>query len=213
MNRLSGQALIALFCLLVVLASCGQTAQVEGRSPRSSQLGVACPKHPLSARGLARLNRNPKAATKTVPGDPDRLLLCRYSGVDQGKDLPEVAAKRRVSRMAVVQSLAGQFNRQPPYPKGVRSCPTGNGGPTYAFFRYEDQLSAVVEVWRDGCKRLSNGHARTRALTPQLEKRLLRLLPLPESQNLTASAARLRTSLTPSPCTSCTTTSPVLTKR
>lgn len=179
MNGLSAQASISLFCLVIAFASCGQAAEVEGRSPRSTQLGAACPKHPFSARRLAHANQNPRATTKTVPDDPDRLLLCRYWGAYQGKDLPEVAAERRFSRVAVVQSLAERFNGQPPYPRGARACPTGNGGPIYAFFRYEDQPSVVVEVWRDGCKRLWNGHAKTRALTPQLEKRLLRLLPLP----------------------------------
>jgi iron-sulfur cluster assembly accessory protein len=52
-----------------------------------------------------------------VPGDPDRLLLCRYWGVYQGKDLPEVV-EQRFSRMAIARSLAEQFNHQPPYPRG-----------------------------------------------------------------------------------------------
>jgi hypothetical protein len=179
MKRLSAQIPISLFCLLLVLASCGQAA--EGGLPRPNQHDLACPKHPLSPRRLAHINRNSEAVTKTVPGDPDRLLLCRYWGVYQGKDLPEVV-EQRFSRVAIVRSLAEQFNHQPPYPRGARACSTGNGGPIYVFFRYEDQPLVVVEVWRDGCKRLWNGHARTLALTPQLEKRLLRLLPLPESR-------------------------------
>lgn len=113
-----------------------------------------------------------------MPGDPDRLLLCRYRGIYEGKN-PEVM-EQRVSRLAIVRSLAEQFNHQPPYPRGTRACPTGNGGPTYAFFRYEAQPFVVVEVWRDGCERVWNGHVGARALTPQLERRLLHLLALPE---------------------------------
>jgi hypothetical protein len=176
MKRLSAQVPISLFCLLLVLASCGQTA--EGGSRRPSRHDLACPKHPLSPRRLVRINRNSKAAAKPVPGDPDRLLLCRYWGVYQGRDLPE-AVEQRFNRVVIVRSLAEQFNHQPPYPRGARACPTDNGGPIYAFFRYEEEPPVVVEAWRDGCQRLSNGHAGARALTPQLEKRLLCLLPLP----------------------------------
>ncbi len=175
MKRLSAQVPVSLLCLLLVLASCGQAA--EGGLSRPNRHDLACPKHPLSPRRLARINRDSEAAAKTVPGDPDRLLLCRYWGVYQGRDLPEVV-EQRFNRVAIVGSLAEQFNHQPPHPRGARACPTGGGGPIYAFFRYEEEPSVVIEVWRDGCKRLSNGHARTRALTPPLEKRLLRLLPL-----------------------------------
>jgi hypothetical protein len=179
MKHLSVQIPISLFCLLLVLVSCGKAA--EGGLPRPNQHALACPQHPLSPRRLTRINRNSKAVAKAVPGDPDRLLLCRYWGMYQGKGLPEVG-EQRFSRVATVRSLAEHFNHQPPYPRGTRSCPTGNGGPIYAFFRYEEEPSVVVEISRDGCSRLSNGHARTRALTPQLEKRLSRLLPLPESR-------------------------------
>jgi hypothetical protein len=179
MKRLSAQIRISLFCLLLLLASCGRAG--EGGLPRPSQDDLACPKQPLSPRRLARINRNYEAATKTVPGKPDRLLLCRYWGVYQGRGLPAVV-EQRFSRAAIVSSLVEQFNHQPPFPRGARSCPTGHGGPVYAFFRYEVQPSIAVEVWRDGCKRLSNGHAGPRALTPQLEKRLLHLLTLPESR-------------------------------
>lgn len=179
MKRLSAQIPISLFCLLLLSAFCGPTAR--GDLPRPNQHDLTCPKQPLSPGRLAHVNRNSEAIAKIVPSGPDRLQLCRYWGVYQGRDLPEVA-EQRFSRVTLVRSLAEQFSHQPSSPRGTRSCPSGNGGPIYAFFRYEDQPMVVVEVWRDGCKHLWNGHARARALTPQLERRLLCLVPLPKGR-------------------------------
>lgn len=179
MKRFSAQIPISLFCPLLLCASFGQAA--TGDLSRPNQHDLVCPKQPPSPGRLAHVNRNSEAITKTVPGGPDRLQLCRYWGVYQGWDLPEIV-EQRFSRVTIVRSLAEQFNHQPPYPRGTRSCSTGNGGPIYAFFRYEDQPVVVVEVWRDGCKHLWNGHARARALSPQLERRLLRLVPLPKDR-------------------------------
>lgn len=178
MERLRAQISISLFCLLLVFASCGQ-AKEGGAQP--IQQALACPEQPLLPGRLADVNRNARATTKIVPGGPYRVLLCRYWGIYQGQDLPEVV-ERRFSRVALVRGLAKQFNHQPPSPylRGTWSCPIGGGGPIDAFFIFEDQPMVVVNVWRDGCKHLSNGHAEARALTPRLERRLLRLLPLPE---------------------------------
>jgi hypothetical protein len=183
MQARSATALLSLSCLLIAAASIGQASRVSGRdTPGPSRLGAACPKHPLSPRRLAHLNRNPGAKTATVPGEPDRLLLCRYSGLYRSRDLPRLSAQRRIGPVTT-RELAEQFNRQPPYPNGARSCPTGNGGPIYALFRYRSQPAVVVEAWRDGCDRLWNGHAPARALMTPLEKRLLRMVPLPASSS------------------------------
>lgn len=178
MKRLVIRVPISLFCLLLAFAFGGQA---KGGWLQPSQHDPACPDQPLLAGRLADVNRNARAAIKTVPGGPNRALLCRYWGIYQGKDLPKVV-ERRFSRAALVRSLAKQFNHQPPspYSRGTWACPTGGGGPIYAFFSYENLPVVVVEVWRDGCQHLSNGYAKARALTPRLERRLLHLLPLPE---------------------------------
>lgn len=178
MRRLAAAAPIPLFCLLTALVACGQAAPVAGHGTRSRPHGTACPAHPLSPHRLERINRNPMASAETVPGHPDRLLLCRYSGLSQGRDLPRLSVSRRIRRIAAVRALAARFDRQPPFPKGARSCPADDGRAIYAVFAYRDRPPVVIEVSLHGCKRLWNGRAAVRALTPRLEQRLLRLLPI-----------------------------------
>lgn len=158
----------------LLLSACGSDSD-SASAARAGTTPFACPAKSLGEGRIAGLNENPRSKESIVPGEPDRLLLCRYLGLNHGARSDALLRARPVAKPSVVSSIAGGFDDLPPFPKGVFACASDDGSRTYAFFRYEAEPPVVVEVSFTGCWVASNGHADAVAPSAHLRRRLVNL--------------------------------------
>jgi hypothetical protein len=132
----------------------------DGRSPYERLLGdevvsrsapFACfPRRPGEEK-VAVLNESVERDDAIVPGEPERLLLCRYWGMNHGEKSLRMGKRKLVTDPATVRLIADGLNDLPPFPRGAFSCPVDEGARTYAFFAYPDDPTVIVEVRRLPC--------------------------------------------------------------
>jgi hypothetical protein len=94
-----------------------------------------------------------------VPGKPERLLLCRYWGLNNGNQSFRLATKRLVRDPAKVSRYATALDGLREWPEGTYSCPEDDGSSNLAFFGYRGDAPAVVEISLTGCEGAINGRA------------------------------------------------------
>jgi hypothetical protein len=76
-------ALVAAAAIGLLLSACGSDS--DSAAPADADAAsFACPPKSLGEGRIAGRNENPKSADSIVPGEPDRLLLCRYLGLNHG---------------------------------------------------------------------------------------------------------------------------------
>jgi hypothetical protein len=73
-----------------------------------------------------------------VPGEPERLLLCRYWGMNHENRSLRLAKRKVLTDPATVRLIAKGLNDLPPFPDGDFACPSDEGARTYALFAYPD---------------------------------------------------------------------------
>jgi hypothetical protein len=136
-----------------------------------------CPPKRLAEGKIAGQNENPKSKESIVPGEPDRLMLCRYLGLDRGMRSDMLLSRRLVTSLSVVRSITEEFDDLRPFPSGTFSCPSDDGSRTYASFHYKDEPPVVVEASFTGCWVASNGRADAVVPSAHLQRRLRGLVP------------------------------------
>jgi hypothetical protein len=172
-------ALVALLALVgTILPACGSRA-TAGSQVDARPVSFECPKRTFPEGALAAKNANPRSREKTVPGGPERLLLCRYWGLNNGSRSSTLASGRPVGTRRAVESIAAEIDALPPFPRGPIACPSDNGARIDATFFYDDEPPVIVEVRLNGCPAALNGRAKAGWLSPRLAHRLENLVPLP----------------------------------
>jgi hypothetical protein len=168
-------AVVAVIGLL--LSACGSGSDpAEGARPSGAHL--VCPPKRLGEGKIADHNENPRSKESIVPGEPDRLLLCHYLGLNLGTRSGTLLGRRLLTNLSVVRSIGEEFDDLRPFPKGTFACPNDDGSRTYAFFDYEDEPPVVVEVSFTGCWVASNGRADAVVPSIHLQRRLSGLVPV-----------------------------------
>lgn len=100
-------------------------------------------------------SRTAGASAALVPGRPQAVLLCRYSGLNARPPLTLVA--HRLLNAAATTSLARELNALP-RKTGLFQCPVDVGTAVVAFFRYRAMADDPVKIGLSGCQQVSNGH-------------------------------------------------------
>ncbi len=152
-----------------------------GEEPFAPAISFACfPRHPEEGT-IGDLNENPESDEAIVPGEPERLLLCRYWGMnDEGRSL-RLAKRKLVTDPATVRLIADGLNDLPPFPDGEFACPSDEGARTYALFAYPDDLPVVVELRSEGCPAATNGRAGVTLFGDPVARQVRNLVPLPSA--------------------------------
>jgi hypothetical protein len=148
----------------------------ENAAPAAS---LACFPRPPDERAIGELNQNSDSDDALVPGEPTRLLLCRYWGMNYGNGSLSLAARRLVTNQATVRLVADGLNDLPPFPDGAISCPSDEGARTYALFVDHDHPQVVVELRFEGCPAARNGRAEGARLGDPVARQVMNLVPLP----------------------------------
>ena len=148
----------------VVLAGCG----VGG----ARTTGERIPSKPLSAshRGCPSQDRRKPVSTalaanaSLVPGHPNAVLLCRYTGLNDPRRFTLVS-HRLISSHTTVDRLAHALDSLPKFRPGTTlSCPADFGDTMIAFFRYPNGPDDPVTVGLSGCGATTNGQLTRLAL-------------------------------------------------
>jgi hypothetical protein len=130
---------------------------------------------------VAELNQNPAAEDALVPGETERLLLCRYWGMNHGKQSLKLAKRKLVTKGSDIRQIADGLNDLPDFPDGVFACPSDEGGRTLAIFAYSDDPQLVVELNFEGCSSATNGRGDVASLGDPIARQIENLVPLPPS--------------------------------
>jgi hypothetical protein len=113
-------------------------------------------------------NRNLRAQTVLVPRGANSLLLCRYLGVNHPlRVVGTLAGSRTIQAVSTTAGLTRQFNALPQAPRFGHGCPAGDGSFILAFFRYKAAPADPVRVDVDGCRAVTNGFLKRRAVFPR----------------------------------------------
>lgn len=142
--------LAAVACAVVIAVG----AAVAGASPASRVAPGSCPAH-----GPTTVYSSRTAANQSlVPPNPDRLLLCRYSGINPHNGGQALIAHRLVTSRAKVSRFADEFNALPTFPPGIFNCPADFGTAIVAYFGYPSGPGDPVRAALTGCTGVTNGH-------------------------------------------------------
>ena len=113
-----------------------------------------------------------------VPGQPTRLLLCRYHGLN-GNPRLLIAGTRKITQGATIIRLAQQFNALPDQGPGIgpgaTACPADDASRIVAFFASKHAADDPVHVQLWGCRVVSTSQVLRSAIYAPGE-RLIRKL-------------------------------------
>jgi hypothetical protein len=153
--------------------------KVFGEEPGAPSISSACfPRRPEEGK-IADLNENPKSGDAIVPGEPERLLLCRYWGMNYENRSLRLAKRRLITDPTTVRLIADGLNDLPPFPAGEFSCPADEGARTYALFAYPDDSPVIVELRFEGCPAAMNGRMGAASFGDPVVRQVMNLVPLP----------------------------------
>jgi hypothetical protein len=180
--RLAGTVVAA----AVVISGCGGGSSSE--TVAATAVRFACPRAAFPPAAIGSKNANPHAQEATVPGQPDRVLLCRYFGQNQGPRPGDLASKWSASRgshgadaaarTASLETLVTEMNETSPFLDESHTCPMDEGVAIYALFHYPAEPPVLVDVRPGGCGSVTNGQAEGGEPHPGLIDRLEHLVPL-----------------------------------
>jgi hypothetical protein len=154
--------------------------KVFGEEPLARSVSFACFPRRAAGGAIAALNENTESYA-TVPGEPERLLLCRYWGMNHGTRSLRLATRKLVTDPGTVRLIADGLNDLPPFPDGEFACPSDEGARTYALFAYPDDPPVVVELSSEGCPAARNGWAGTTWFRGSVARLVMNLVPLPSA--------------------------------
>lgn len=146
------------------LAGCGvRGATTTGERIRSKPLSAShrgCP----SQDRRKPVNTALAANTSLVPGHPNAVLLCRYSGLNDPRRFTLVS-HRLISSPTTVDRLAHALDSLPKIRPGTTlNCPADFADTMIAFFRYPNGPDDPVTMGLSGCGATTNGQLTRLAL-------------------------------------------------
>jgi hypothetical protein len=146
---------LAASLLVAGLTGCGArtTVTTQGPSmPRPLPVPLTC------SRSDRRTppSKAPGAQRAVVPGHPQAVLLCRYSGLN-GHPRLALIRSRAITNTATVAHLADELNALPKQ-AGAINCPADFGDAVMAWFQYSAGPGDPVQVGLSGCQDVTNGH-------------------------------------------------------
>jgi hypothetical protein len=152
---------LATLVAAVTLASCAaRTSTIthasghRGRQPNQVIADIA----PCQKTDRAKPVSDAAGARDTlVPGHPDTVQLCRYSGLNGHPPLM-LLRTRVVTNAATVARLARGLDALPKPSTGTINCPADFGDAVIAVFGYRTGLPDPVTVALSGCGAVGNGH-------------------------------------------------------
>jgi hypothetical protein len=155
--------------------------KMVSEEPVAPSVSFACfPRRPTEGE-IADLNENPESDDALVPGEPARLLLCRYWGLNYKGQSLRLAKRKLITDPAAVRPIADGLNDLPLFPDGDFACPADEGARTYARFAYPDDPQVVVELSSEGCPAATNGRSKTALFGDPVAHRILNFVPLPSA--------------------------------
>lgn len=154
--------------------------KIFGEEPFAPSVSFSCfPRRPEGTIG--DLNENPESDDAIVPGEPERLLLCRYWGMNYENRSLRLAKRKLITDPATVRVIADGLNELPSFPDGEFACPSDEGARTYALFAYPDDPTVVVELRSEGCPTATNGRAAIALFGDPTARQVMDLVPLPSA--------------------------------
>ena len=153
--------------------------KVFGEEPFAPSLAFACLPRGWEEGKIGDLNENPGSDDAIVPGEPKRLLLCRYWGMSYEDRASRLAKRKLITDPETVRLIADGLNALPSFPDGEFACPSDEGARTYALFAYSDDPPVVVELRSEGCPVATNGRAGAARFGNSVARRVMNLVPLP----------------------------------
>jgi hypothetical protein len=142
MIRMTAWAMGVLFALS---AAPGEASRGSAPSPR-------CP----AKVAAAKPTNNPAGSSALVPSRPTRLVLCRYTGLNDQPPMA-LAYSVRIKRAGRVRDLGRKLDTLPERPDGTSACPSGDGSAIAARFSYKKAAPVTVVVQLGGCGDVTNG--------------------------------------------------------
>ncbi len=152
------------------LLACGSDSELPRTLHPTARF--MCPSKRLGEGEIAGQNENPKNKESIVPGEPDRLLLCSYLGLNHGTRSDTLLRRRVVTNPSVVRSIVEEFDDLRPFPRGAFACPNDDGSRTYVLFHHASVPPVLVEVAFTGCWIARNGRSDAVVPTADLRRRL-----------------------------------------
>jgi hypothetical protein len=110
----------------------------------------------------------PGATQDLVPPGARQVLVCRYGGLNSGREKTRLVSINMITDRAAVLQLAQRIDALKPLQSGAYSCPADFGMEIIAIFRYLGTRSSddPVTIDPDGCAPVSNGRVLRTALLP-----------------------------------------------
>jgi hypothetical protein len=173
--------LATVIVLMAILSGCGgggSASNVGGVTP----IAFVCPKAEFPEGSVASYNANSHADEAMVPGQPDKALLCRYFGLNQGPRPEKLAASHLVSAQdggeAELNEIVRGMNQTRPFIEEAHTCPSDEAVAIYVLFHYPNEPPVIVDARPGGCSSVTNGQADGGYPQPGLFRLLEELVPL-----------------------------------
>lgn len=157
--------------------------KLYGEEPFAQSVSFACFPRRKEERRIGDLNENPESDDVIVPGQPERLLLCRYWGMNHEERALRLAKRKLITNATTVRLIADGLNDPPPFPDGESACPSDEGARIYASFAYPDDPPVAVELRSEGCPVATNGQAEVARFGNPVERQVMNLVPLPFAEH------------------------------
>lgn len=148
---------LGILAVAAALAGCGTMNGVTTtRAPSGKRPPTIKPTCPRSDRAKP-VSNVAGARSSLVPGHPEAVLLCRYSGLNGRPRLALVRA-RTVTDPDTIRRLAHELDALPTAGSGVINCPADFADSVIAYFVYATPEPDPVTVDLSGCQAVGNGH-------------------------------------------------------
>jgi hypothetical protein len=153
---------VATSLTLVITCAATIVACGGGGSTQANQNGAfptACPGHRMKTSEIRVANEAVGGLGKeTVPGNPTKLLMCRYFGPEEPTREGQLAQSSTIYERRVITGMAGYLTNRAGEVGGTSAtCEAEDEGPALAFFGYPDGSAVELSIDLSGCRFSTNG--------------------------------------------------------
>jgi hypothetical protein len=145
-------------CCAVAMAACGGGSS-SSQANQAGSFPARCPGRPSKTSEVRAANQGVSGLSKKmVPGQPTKLLMCRYYGSEEPTPEGGLAQSSRIYEERVITGMAGYLTNQAGVVGGTSAtCEAEDEGPALAFFGYPDGSAAELSIDLSGCRFSTNG--------------------------------------------------------